>query len=409
VWLQLTVAQQGAPKADGGLMAASDRMRALLASSLGLPGMQELLAMEPPQEGLAYRFTHYDEQALPQSQLLAGDPDRYRIDSHQLRWVQNIDQSYTLTVGYLHEALSGSSPWYVIPDSEGRSLQVMSGATIREKRDQLDVALGLTNAASRHEFGLGYSTEDDYEAVYGSYSGRRETADGQGEFSFGLSYSDDKVEPSDAAEYGRIERALRNAWSGSLGFSQVLNRNAVIQTGLSITRQSGFLSDPYKYVLVGQSLLPDQRPDERVLMAFTTRFRQYVEKTGGAVQLDYRYYQDSWDIRAHTLEAAFAQPLGEDWELTPGLRYHSQNGPDFYAPYFTVVPDHPFWSSDYRLATYGALSYKLNLQWQRGDYRLQAGAEYYDSDGSLALSGRPQDTPGLVDFWRLSLAFSVTL
>lgn len=371
--------------------------------------MQELLAAEPPEEKFSYRFTHYDEEPIPQNKLLAGDPSRYKIDSHQLRWVKNLDSSYTLTVGYLHEAMSGSSPWYVIPDSSGKALQVMSGATIREKRDQLDVSLSRRDGEYSHTLGLGYSSEDDYRAVYGSYNGKKESLDRSSGINWGFSYSDDEINPTDAMEFGRVVSASRDAWSASLGFTQVLNRNAVLQLGATLTRQGGYLSDPYKLVLVNQQILPDQRPDNRTLFAWTTRFRQYMARSKAALQLDYRYFLDSWDIKAHTLEAAWVQPLGSNWEFSPSLRYHSQKSPEFYAPYFVGTPATDYWSSDYRLATFGALSYRLNLTWRHSQYEANAALEYYDSGGNLALSGRPEDTPGLVDFWRLGLAFTVLL
>jgi hypothetical protein len=389
--------------------ARSARIRALFASSLGLPGMPELLAEEPPEDGLDYRFTRYDESALAKAKLLAGDPSRYEINSHQLSWIKNLDESYTLSVGYLNEAMSGSSPWYVIPDSAGQALQVMSGATIREQRDQLDVSLSRRKDAFTHTLGLGYSDEDDYQAAYGSYSGQSASVDELSTLSWGFSYSSDDIHPTDAVEYGRIVSASRDAWSASLGFSQILNRNSVIQTGATLTHQSGYLSDPYKLVLVGPQVLSDQRPDERTLYSWTTKFRQYMERSQAALQLNYRFYLDSWDVQAHTLEAGWAQPLGADWELTPSIRYHSQESPDFYAPYFPTAPTIEYWSSDYRLATYGALSYRLNLGWEHRQFRASAGLEYYNSDPSLALAGKPEDTPGLVDFWRASLAFSITL
>ncbi len=386
----------------------SPRIRALIASALGLPGFQELLAAEPPEENFEYQFTHYDEEPIPQTALQEGDPDRYKINSHQLRWIRNLDSTYTLSVGYLHEAMSGSSPWFVVPDSDGRALQVMSGATIREKRDQVDVSLGRQDGDYSHTLGLGYSTEDDYRAIYGSYSGKKTLADGLATYNWGLSYSDDEIHPSDAQEFDRVVTASRDAWSVSFGFSQVLNQNAVFQTGATLTRQTGFLSDPYKLVLVGSFLLSDQRPDSRTLFAWTNRFRHYIASTRAALQLDYRYFRDSWDIRAHTLEAAWVQPLGAAWEITPSIRYHSQKAPDFYAPFFLESPQKEYWSSDYRLATFGALSYKLALDWRHDRFKVSAGLEMYDSRGSLAISGTPQDTPGLVDFWRANLSFTVT-
>jgi len=385
----------------------SARIRAMMASSMALPGMQELLAAEAPEEGLNYQFTHYDESPVPQSRLQEGDPSRYEINSHQLRWVRNLDSSYTLTVGYLHEAMSGSSPWFVVPDSAGRSLQVMSGATIREKRDQLDVSLSRRQGEYTHTLGVGHSTEDDYRAWYGSYSGKKENAETLATYSWGVSLSSDDIEPTDALEFGRIESASRDSWSVSLGYSQILNKNAVFQTGAALTSHSGFLSDPYKMVLVGGFLLADQRPDDRVQFAWTNRLRHYLTISGAALQADYRYFRDSWDIQAHTLDLAWVQPLASGWELTPAVRYHSQTSADFYAPFFNDSPDDPWWSSDFRLATFGALSYRLNLGWRQETYRLNAGIEYYDSSGHLALSGTPEDTPGLVDFWRANLSFTI--
>ncbi len=390
-------------KPGGGIIGA------LVSSSMALPGMQELLAAEQPREVFDYRFTHYDENALPKSQLLAGDPDRYEINSHQLRWVKNLDRSYTLTVGYLHEAMSGSSPWYVIPGSAGQSLQVMSGATIREQRDQFDLSISHTGEQYTHALAAGYSRENDYRAVYGSYSGKKEAEDALSAINWGFSYSDDEINPTDAVEFGRIESASRDSKSASLGMSQVLNRNAVLQVGATVTHQTGFLSDPYKLVLVGQQILPDQRPDERTQFAVSGRYRHYIEKGRAALRLDYRYFFDSWEVQAHTLELAYVQPLGDAWELTPSLRYHAQQAAEFYAPYFRQAPQYEYWSSDYRLATFGALIYRLDVSWKNSRLRASAGLELYDSEAGLSVFGNSQDTPGLVDFVRASLALTVEL
>ena len=43
----------------------SRAVRSLIAGSLALPGMEELLAQEAPADSIEYRFTHYDEEPLP--------------------------------------------------------------------------------------------------------------------------------------------------------------------------------------------------------------------------------------------------------------------------------------------------------------------------------------------------------
>jgi hypothetical protein len=386
----------------------SKTVHSLLISSLGLPGMQELLAQEAPEETIDYRYTHYDEEPLPLDKLAFGDPRRYEIDSHQFRLVKNLNETWTLELGLLHEAMSGSSPWYVLPNSSG-PLQVMSGATIREKRNQIDLKFARSKNGFIHKTAIGYSRENDYEALFASYSGEKNSSDGLRTWAWGGSFSDDELSPTDALLFGRVGHATRSSLSASLGLTQVLNRNAVIQSSISLTRQSGYLSDPYKQVWINNAVLNDSRPDRRVKFSWTTRFRQYMQRSRAALVLDYRFFRDDWEITAHTLETTWRQPLGRSWEIAPSVRYYSQSAPDFYAPFYFQSPQDGYWSSDYRLATYGALSYRLHAKVRKEKWSFSAGAEYYNSDESLALGGSPENTPGLVDFWRLTLAFKLQL
>jgi hypothetical protein len=308
-----------------------------------------------------------------------------------------------MEIGVLHEVMSGSSPWYSVPGPDG-PLQVMSGATIRDRRDQVDLSVSRVSNDWTHRIAGGYSVEDDYQALYASLGSERRSRDGSRSYDWGVSYSNDLVMPTDAEQYGRVASAERDALSASFSFTQVLNRNAVLQSGIALTRQEGFLSDPYKLVWIDRAVLPDTRPERRVMFAWTTRFRQYLPATRGALVLDYRFFRDDWDIEASTLEAAWKQPVGANWEVAPSLRYHTQSAPDFFAPYFFEAPLDGYWSSDYRLSTFGALSYRLGVNYRAEKWLISANAEYYDSKASWALSSAQNAAPGLVDFWRISAA-----
>lgn len=376
--------------------------RTLLITSLGLPGMPELLlAQEADPEGVSYRYNHYDENPLPGELLADGSPDRYTIDSHQLRVVEQLDGQWTLVVDALHETMSGSSPWFVLPDPTLGAVQVMSGATIREQREEIVAAFTRLDEDVSHSFGAGWSTEDDYDAKSLFYTGELER--GHTTWSWGLSHSDDRLSPSDAAEFGRVAHADKRSTSVSAGWTRVLNRDALLQTGVQWTRQSGYLSDPYKQVLVGGLLEFDLRPDARRLFAWTTRLRQYFEGSEGALHADYRYFRDDWEIESHTLDLAWHQPLGSGWEIAPSVRYYSQEAAEFYGPVFDTVPGEEAWSSDFRLSTYGALAWRLALTWRGAQWTATASAETYDSDRSLAISGSGPEAPGLVDFERFAL------
>lgn len=372
--------------------------------------MHDLLAQTTEEDSIGYQFTRYDESPLPANRLAAGSPERYHVDTQQLRWVKNLDDSYSLTVEAMTEGMSGSSPWYVIPNPEtGPLLQVMSGATIRDRRTQVDASLSHTRAGFTHEGALGYSSEDDYQALYGSYSGRRESSAGLETLAWGASYSHDEIEPTDAELYGRVARATRESISASAGWTRILNPDSVIQTGLSLTRQSGYLSDPYKLVWVDGLVLNDSRPEQRFSWSWTARFRHYMEGPKAALHADGRYFGDNWGVRSFTLDVAWHQPLWKNWELAPAIRYYTQSGPSFYGPVFESAPRDGYWSSDYRLATYGAVSFSLKAILRREKWSLSLFSEYYDSREGLALFGTPQDTPALVDFWRFTARLTVQL
>lgn len=385
----------------------SGTVRSLLVSSLGLPGFSELLAAEIDPNELQYRYTLYDEEPLSESVLLDGSPDRYRIKSHQFRFKRDLNEQFTLTVEGIHESMSGSSPWYVRPDAERGPLQVMSGATIRETRNELGLTLGVKKNAVNHTLRAGYSTENDYDALSAAYGGEYEQKNGHTTLSWGVSYSDDRLSPTDALIYGRIPHAKRDSISASFSVTRVINRNALFQSGAQLTHQNGFLSDPYKEMWVNGGLFFDQRPRERTAFSWSNRFRQYFVGSNASLHADYRFYKDDWSVTAHTLELAWHQPLGEKFELVPSIRYHSQRAAAFYIPAVTNGVQPKNWSSDYRLATFGAIRYRLSATWRAEIWSVSLDADIYNSSESLALTGPLFDTPALVDFWRLSLGWQL--
>jgi len=379
----------------------------LLVSSLSLPGFTELLAADGEANEFQYRYTLYDEEPLADEVVIDGSPDRYRIKSHQFSFKRDVNEQFTLTVEGIHESMSGSSPWFVFPDPERGPLQVMSGATISETRDKLKLALARSKGNITHSGQAGYSTENDYEATFAAYTGEYRQKNNHTTLQWGLSYSDDELSPTDAVLWGRVEHAERDATSASFGLTRIINRNALIQSGIQVTSQDGFLSDPYKEFWLNGKIVFDQRPDSRTAFSWSTRFRQYFVGSNAALHADYRFYDDDWGVTAHTLDLAWVQPFGDQFELAPSIRYHSQRAADFYVPAITDGTRPDYWSSDYRLATFGAMRYRLSATWRAEIWSVALNADLYNSKESLALSGPHFDTPALLDYWRVSLGWQI--
>jgi hypothetical protein len=206
-----------------------------------------------------------------------------------------------------------------------------------------------------------------------------------------MSASNDDIEPTQGAVPTNTledEKDIRSAW---IGVTRIVSRQALVRFGLSYTYRDGYLTDPYKN--------RDSRPDERKEWTFSTGYRHFFTGADAALHMDYRYFDDDWDVTSHTLEVAWVQNLRTDLQLTPFMRYYSQDEAEFYS---TVADTSArYFADDYRLSAYGAYTLGLRVRQDIGNWSVNATGERYRSDESWSLySG--DEAPGLVDFWRFS-------
>jgi|CXWL01.1.fsa_nt_gi hypothetical protein len=372
------------------------------AAALGTP----LQATADDATRMSYRYSDYDEDSLSATPL-DGSDRRYHIRTQQLDVVTPLGEGGTLKVGLTSEIMSGSSPWFLFPDEDGRAQQIMSGATIRESRQQVDVGWDRdAGGGNGYGFSATYSDEDDYRS--GAIGGeRRQALNEAWTLGYGASYSHDTIHPSDPIEFQRVTREQKNTGSLFVSLAQVLDRSSVLQYGLSLTQSSGFLSDPYKRFYAGGRFLNDSRPDERTQGALLLRYRRAFEKADAALHADYRYAQDSWGVHSHTIDLAWYQSLGDDWKLVPSLRWYSQDPARFHALYSTSRTPGPYYSSDYRLGGYGALSAGVDLRKRFGRFEWVLGISRYHSSTDYALGDTTHDDPGLVSFTQAHLGLDL--
>jgi hypothetical protein len=86
------------------------------------------------------------------------------------------------------------------------------------------------------------------------------------------------------------------------------------------------------------------------------------------------------------------QPIANQWLIIPRLRYYSQTEAAFYQATGTHL-ESTFFSSDYRLASFGALSGGIKLSKDithlktLKQLKFQTGIEYYDHNADFQLTG----------------------
>ncbi|MEP6485175.1 MAG: DUF3570 domain-containing protein [Rudaea sp.] len=374
----------------------SSSLTLLLAASAALAGQKTHADETTTAPTIGYRFNVYDEDAMSGASI--GSPQRYHVDTQQIDFSAGVGDRNTLNVNATHEVMSGSSPWYSIPGPNNKPIQVLSGATIRDHRTAAQASFthdAGNNATST--LSASYSAERDYHAT--SLGAERTTPLNSAlTLGFGGSISHDVIEPTDALLFDRIVHAEKNTLSAFGSLSWVLNKASVVESGIQLNYQSGYLSDPYKLATVGDSLLPDTRPDRRTEAAWLVRYRLAVNPDA-ALHADSRVGINTWGQKSLTLAASWYQTLPHGWQLIPGVRYYSQDSARFYAPFFAQDAG-DFYSSDYRLGGFGSISADINVRKQIGRWQFSAGAERYHASTSYALGGADPN-PGTVSYTRI--------
>lgn len=391
---------------------ASGALAALTAAALAIP----LAAAAQGAEGGAaqplqwdYRLSGYREGRLDKRRLAAGSAERYHVDSHLVRAAVAAGPDTDLSAELAVETMGGASPWFVTPGPGGKPMQVMSGASISERRQAVKLVATHRAGDLAAVVTASHSRERDFRSAGLGVEGRWSFNEQLDTLSAGLAHTGNRLDPTEGGSArfpARIERATNRAWTVSLGYARVLDARTQVQAGLSYSRLAGYLSDPYKLAYVGGMLLPDQRPDGRRELVWQTRLRHHVPSLGASLHLDYRWFSNDWKVRAHTVEAAWHQPLPQGWQLAPRLRWYSQSQAYFYAPYYQGARSDHLHSSDYRLSPYGALSLSVEAERPLGDWTLRLRGEAYRSGKAWALRSVGEASPGLVDFHVWSAALS---
>ncbi|MDP7408108.1 MAG: DUF3570 domain-containing protein [Luminiphilus sp.] len=370
----------------------SPLMKRLSGPLLALPAYQTgtALADAPPAfTEVGLRYTHYSEDSIDQDAVIFGATDRYDIDVTQL-WIEApLGASWSVALDVQNDYQTGASPWFVGAQQNGEPGVIMSGASIQDNRVEVGVTTRYFWADGNAGFAVSHSDEDDYEATALAFDASWNTAEDARTWSTSFSSSRDKLNPTQGVIPVFITEEDLDTQSGYFGVSQILSRTAIARIGLSYTLSEGYLSDPYKF--------RDQRPDTHERLSLSAGYRRFLIDADASLQIDYRYYADSWGTDSHTVELAWAQNLRGSL-LTPYVRYYTQREADF----FSVIADTetPHYADDYRLSSYGAVT--LGARWAVAlgeSWTLELEAERYMTDADWGVFDGDA-APALVDFWR---------
>ena len=354
---------------------------AILLAALALPGVSRpAMAEAPPDQGeINVKYLDYRD----------WQPgfDRITVHSPSVEVLAPVAGDWSIQGSIVSDSISGATPLYHSSISGASSMQ--------DHRIAQDLTVTRYFSQGTLSLGGAHSGEDDYQSRTESLNGTLSTESKNTTFNFGIAFDNDVYNPRDHA----TENARIHSTSATIGVTQVFTQRDIAQFSLSHTSEEGYLSDPYKFI--------DFRPDERSENVVSVRWNHHFDATEGTLRLGYRYYSDTWQVRSHTLDAEYVQPLPQGWTVTPDVRLYSQSAAFFYVnPVYdpNVGPPFPLGyvfgnsvSEDPRLSAFGAatLGLKIEKTFAR-DFKLSLKVDNYEQRGNWALGS---GSPGLATFY----------
>jgi hypothetical protein len=319
---------------------------AILAAALALPGLQAMAETAPEQAELSVKYMHYQDS---QPGL-----DRISVRAPSIALRLPIAGVWSLDTSLTSDDVSGASPRYHT---------AISGAShMADVRTAGDVKVTRYFPQGSVAGTFAYSTEHDYQSRAFSLQGNLESESKNTTWTFGVGGAYDSINPVNYIVTGERRRTVELM----IGGTQVLTAQDIALVNLSHVRGRGYFDDPYKYV--------DARPRERDQSVLALRWNHHFKAGEGTSRASYRYYSDTFGVRAHTLGLEYEQPFGQGWSVTPALRWYRQQAASFYfdpvydkafgAPFPPgyVFNSGLFSSADQRLSAFDAHTLGIKLQ-----------------------------------------------
>ncbi len=273
----------------------------------------------------------------------------------------------------LMDKVTLSASYYMDSVSNASIDVVTTASPYTEQRTEYGVGLDYVYRDSTITLTTSTSREPDYVANRIGLDVAQETFGGMTSVSLGFTRGNDEVGKHGAPEFAEVAAH----WQYRLGVTQILTPRWVMSANTEVMADDGFLGSPYRVARVFGAAVPERTPRTREARA--VKFR-VVGDLGSrdAIHADYRYFWDTWDIKAHTVELGYSRYFGEQWLADTSLRYYRQDHALFYSD--NASAETTYVSRNRQLSTFSSmglgakLSYKLRTV--PGKYALKLNGAY---------------------------------
>jgi hypothetical protein len=231
-------------------------------------------------------------------------------------------------------------------------------------RTQWSLGMDYLRGSTTMSIGYTISEESDFDAETVNFSVSQDMFGDLTTLTLSYALGDDLVRRSDDPTFEReVDRQLYG-----VGITQILTRNLIATLNFQTITDEGFLNNPYRSVRyldtvqAGFSYEPELYPNTRTSNAVGLRAKYYLPYRA-ALEAEYRYFTDTWDIESSTASIAYTHPLGP-WTFNAKYRYHDQTGAHFYSDLFSRSEATNFRGRDKELSALTSHTFKLGASYE---------------------------------------------
>lgn len=260
---------------------------------------------------------------------------------------------------------------YYTSASTDRIDENRSSASSNDVRFQVQLGYSKNNFSKRtfYDFFGGTSIESDLMSIYFGGKWLKISKDENREFAISAkTYLDTwaLIYPDELRKENRHLVATDKRRSFSLGFTyaQIINEKMQGSFSSEIIYQNGLLSTPFHRVYFIEQELPkvEKLPLNRFKIPFSFRLNTYLTKHLIA-RFYYRYYWDSFQIKAHTFDLELPFKLFQNISFYPFYRYYSQSQAAYFSPFKSHNLTEIFYTSDFDLSAFESHKFGLGFRY----------------------------------------------
>jgi hypothetical protein len=278
------------------------------------------------------------------------------------------------------EKYSVSANYYMdMVTSASIDVETSGASEYEEERTQYNLSFDYLRGKTTYNLNYTNSEENDYQAETITFGISQDVFGDLTTISLGFSKGADTVMRTIAnPDPTRGDRIVDpgfeqdvDRWSYRVGVSQILTKSLISTLGLEVITDEGYLNNPYRSYRFLQptddrlfGLATEIYPRTRTSNAVALNAKYFLPYRA-ALDAGYRYFTDTWGIRANTANVGYTHPLGQTpWLFEVSYRFYSQGNADFYDDLFDRPNQQNFMARDKELSTFTSSTLRVGASYE---------------------------------------------